>query len=235
MSKNQNSIGNNRHKLVYLDPDPITLEDLGTSFTCAADTVLNSPGEIPEFCYYVKKGRVICCDLSDSGELVFDYLDSGSLFLEEYILSDRPAPVVFRTLIDSELIRIDSSELLYAYHHSFSIATEICESLADKLTKTIDHVRMDARMNASWKICRMLIFFAQNYGRLTEDGMIRIDRSLSQQKLADILGMNRVTVTKKLKELRELGLIEVRSRQFYLPNVDLIVDYMVSIQEERNV
>ncbi len=232
MKKSQNTSGGRQHQLIHLDKEAARLEDLGTLEHYPADYILNDPDEIPEYCYLLKRGRVICYELTDSGEQhVYDYIDPGMLLLEEYLLFDKPAPVIFRTMVDSDLIRIRSSEIKHAFKHNFDIVTDICESLSDKLTSTMNHVRLESKRNAAWKICRMLLFFAQNYGELTEEGLIRIDRSLSQQKLADILGMNRVTVTKKLKELKELGLIEVRARQFYLPNVDLIVDYMLEIEE----
>ena len=228
--KYQNNTGKS-HQLIHLDPDPVTLEDLGTLCVFHENQELNTPGEVPDCCYYVKSGRITCCEMSDTGDYVYNYFDPGTLILEEYILSGRPAPVVFRALINSELIRIESEDFLYAYRHSFSIATEVCESLADKLTNTVDHFIMNNKSNSSWKICHMLIFFAQNYGQLTDEGLIKINYSLSHQKLADMLGINRVTVTKKLKELKDLGLIEVQARKIYLPNVDNMVDYMVSIQE----
>ena len=232
MKKTQNQSGDSRHHLLHLDKEVTTLEDLGTLKVYPADMVLNTPDEIPECCYLLKRGRVICYELTDNGEQhVYDYIDPGTLFLEEYLLFDKTAPVTFKTMVESEMIRIEGADLRHAYRHNFDIVTDICESLSDKLTTTLNHIRLESRRNAAWKICRMLLFFAQNYGQLTEDGLIRIDSTLSQQKLADILGMNRVTVTKKLKELKSLGLIDVRSRQFYLPNVDLIVDYMMDIEE----
>ncbi len=231
MKKLHSNSNEQTQHLFSLNHDSIHIEDLGQEIHCRPGTVLNTSGEIPADCYYLKKGRVLCCETSPSGEQhVYDYVDAGSLFLEEYLLFDRVCPVTYKTMVESELVKIDAESIIYAYQHDFQIVTEICEGLAEKLTAAISRSRLEMKHNAAWKICRMLLFYAQNFGTLTENGSIRIDHTLSQQTLADNLSMNRVTVAKKIKELKELDLIDVRSRHFYIPNVDRIVDYMIEIE-----
>ena len=48
--------------------------------------------------------------------------------------------------------------------------------------------------------------------------------------LADILGMNRVTVSRKFKKLRDLGLISQRDGYLYLPDIDAFLDYMDQLE-----
>ena len=233
MRKNNLQSGSNSPRLVRLNQDDLHLDDLGQLIHCPSGMALNEVGLVPSCCYYLKRGRIICCEMTERGEQsIYDYIDPGTLFLEEYLLFDRPCPILYKPMIDSDLIKISADTIKYAYGHNFQIVTEICENLADKMTTSVNRHRMETKHNASWKICQMLLFYAQNYGALTSAGQIRIDLSVSQQKLADLLGMNRVTVTKKLKELKEQGLIEVRSRHYYIPDVDQIIDYMLEIENE---
>lgn len=49
--------------------------------------------------------------------------------------------------------------------------------------------------------------FAERYG-VDYDGKILIKEKLSQQMLANLLGVNRITMVRTIKELREMGLVE---------------------------
>ena len=89
--------------------------------------------------------------------------------------------------------------------------------------------RIGAKQTAEWKICWMLISDFENFGKPYENGMVLKER-VSHQMLADILGMNRVTVSRKFKKLRDLGLISQRDGYLYLPDIDAFLDYMDQLE-----
>ena len=64
------------------------------------------------------------------------------------------------------------------------------------------------------------------YGKPADDGSITINEKLSQQMMADILGMNRITVTRKLKELRELNLVSSSGGHFIIHSMKDLEAYM---------
>ena len=87
------------------------------------------------------------------------------------------------------------------------IVMDICRSLAGKFLSAMGQIRSGQQKSAEWKICRLLEIFMENYGQ-PYDGKILLAEKISQQMMADMLGMNRVTITRKFKELRELSLVE---------------------------
>lgn len=59
----------------------------------------------------------------------------------------------------------------------------------------------------AWKVCNLLLTFAERYG-VPYDGKTLIKEKISQQMMANLLGVNRITMVRAIKELREMGLIE---------------------------
>ena len=89
--------------------------------------------------------------------------------------------------------------------------------------------RIGAKQTAEWKLCRMLISDFENFGKPYKNGMLLKER-VSHQMLADILGMNRVTVSRKFKKLRDLGLISQQDGYLYLPDINAFLDYMDQLE-----
>jgi CRP/FNR family transcriptional regulator len=59
------------------------------------------------------------------------------------------------------------------------------------------------------RLYRTLLEYAREFGR-SEEGATVIDVPLTHQRIADMIGSNRVTVTRKLQELQSAGIIETR-------------------------
>jgi len=196
------------YNLMDLPHSKLGLEDLGEVIRVPKNTALNTEGQIPDCCYIVKSGRVICYEFTYTGEMrVYNFLEPGITFMEEFMLLDKPCPVLFKTVVPTELVRIGKCDLKRAFKHDIDIVMDVCESLATKFVSSMEQIRYGNQRNATWKLCKLLLIFAEHYG-VPYDGKVLIDEKLSQQMLADLLGMNRVTVTRKLKELKDLALVE---------------------------
>jgi CRP/FNR family cyclic AMP-dependent transcriptional regulator len=88
-----------------------------------------------------------------------------------------------------------------------TLSMDIMESLSTKYLSAMEQVRHTNFHNAGWKICDLLLIFAEHYG-VPYDGKILIKEKISQQLLSNLLGINRVTAVRAIKELKEMALIE---------------------------
>ncbi|MCD7982606.1 MAG: Crp/Fnr family transcriptional regulator [Clostridiales bacterium] len=206
------------------------LEALGQTEFLKKGTVLVRSGETPEFCYIVRTGRVICYEFSYNGEQrVYNFMEPGSLLLEEFLLFDRPCPIFFATALDSELVKITKQDLTDALRRDFDIVMDVFESISAKHLSAMEYQRVGYHQDAGWQICRFLLLLIEHYGE-KENGRIQITEKFSHQMIADFLGMNRVTVSRKLKELRSLGLIDSEKGKLSVPDVNALKKHMDSIQ-----
>jgi len=218
------------YNLISLSRGIKRLEKLGTAVTYPDNFQLNIADEVPSDCYIVKSGRVICYETSYAGALrIYNIMEPGSLLMEECLLFDYPCPVVFKTMGKTELVRIDKCDLKRAFKHDIDVVMDVCESLSVKFLSAMEHQRIGARQSASWKICQTLLMFGESKGA-AEDGRIVINERLNQNMLSELLGINRVTVTRKLKELKEAGLIDYSHGRYSILDAAALKAYMEKIE-----
>lgn len=184
------------------------LEHLGQKKKVEKDYMLVEAGTVPKYCYIIKRGRVACYEYSISGEeRIYNFNEDNSLLLESYLLFDTMVPVNFKTVLPTELICIDKETLLHAISTDSEICMDIMQSLHMKFNTSMEQIRHTNFHNASWKICDLLLMFADRYG-VPYDGKVLIKEKISQQLLSNLLGINRVTAVRAIKELKDMSLIE---------------------------
>lgn len=162
---------------------------------------------------------------------VYNIMRSGSLILEEYVLFPKSCPVLFKTLAESEIIKIERCELMRAFKNDIDIVLDILDSVCSKFVSAMETQRIGPRQDAEWKICRMIISDLENYGVPYKNGII-LKEKVSHQMMADVLGLNRVTVTRKIKKLKELGLITRENGYNYVPDIEALLQYMDDLETQ---
>lgn len=207
-------------RLIRLPRGISRLEKLGQKKKVPKDYMLVEAGEIPKYCYIVKSGRVVCYEYSVSGEeRIYNFNETNSLLLESYVLFDTVVPVNFKATVPTELICIDKETLMNAITSDAQIGMDIMQSLHIKFNSSMEQIRHANFHNASWKICDLLLMFAERYG-VEYDGKILIKEKISQQLLSNLLGINRVTAVRAIKELKDMSLIEQVNGYYCIRDVE---------------
>jgi len=207
-------------RLLYLPHGMKRFEKLGIQKNLMKNYVIIEPGQIPAYCFIVKKGRVISYEFTPSGEeRVYNFMEEGSLCLEANVLVEKPVPIYFKTAMPSELICIDRAELLSAMASDPQLTFDVLESVSDKFLASMDQIREGYCHNATWKLCNLLFIFADRFG-VTYDGKVLIKEKVSQQMLSNLLGINRITTVRIIKELKDLNLIEQINGYYCIRNIE---------------
>lgn len=182
--------------------------NLGKPVSFAKGEIVAQAGRHPTHCYYVLEGRMMAFEYTTTtGERYYNFNEAGSLVMEANILLERDTPVSFVAITDVKARAISREELLRALKEDDALALEIMTSLSYKFMAAMDQVREATQCNVAWKVCNLLLTFAERYG-VSYDGKTLIKEKISQQMMANLLGVNRITMVRAIKELREMGLIE---------------------------
>ncbi len=183
-------------------------------------------GDIPDHCYYIKKGIIVSFEYSQSGEeLIYNVNAEGSLVFESSVILEKEISVNFKTLVPSTLVKIPRSALLQAVTTDPTAAFDVLCSLAEKFMGANEQMREFANHSADWKICNLLLTFALKYGT-DYDGKVLIGLKISQQMLANMLRVNRVTVAHVIRELRGERLIDLVNGHYCIRNLDALRSHM---------
>jgi CRP/FNR family transcriptional regulator len=200
-------------------------EMIGTLKKVPKNTVIIKPGETSRFCYMIKKGCVIGYEYSDSGEeRVYDVQMAGSLMLEATLFMNGgrgvPSPVFFKAVKNSELIQIEKQELIRAMQEDPRLTLDIIESIANKFFSAMDQLRELKCHDAEWRLCNLLLIFADHYGVPHENKKILITEKISQQIMSNLLGINRISVTRIMQKLKGMGLVEQINDYYCIPDME---------------
>jgi CRP/FNR family transcriptional regulator len=150
---------------------------------------------------------VIGFEYSAAGdERIYDIMLPGSLMLEACLILNKSSPVYFKTIKPTELICIDRHTLLEQMSADFSLVMNIIESISCKFFAAMEQFRETQCHDANWRLCNLLLMYADRYG-IPHDGKIMIREKVSQQTLSDILGINRITVNRLIKNLQDMDLV----------------------------
>ncbi len=229
--KYRDSMKDNYH-ILHINRGIERFEAIGTKKSYPKGYRFDFTDRSPNSFFVIKTGQIIAYEISHDGKYrVYNIMASGSLFLEEYTLFSLSCPVIFETVMDSEIIEVDRCSLVRAMKTDIDLVLDVMESLSEKFVSSMEQLRLGPRQDSEWKICRMLLSYANTYGVSHEDGVL-ITQKVSHQMIADLLGMNRVTVSRKLKELTAQNLIRSVNGRIFIPDPAAISSHMHNMETQ---
>ena len=163
-------------------------------------------------------------------ERYYNFNEEGTLLMEANALLFKANPVNFVAVTDTRLIRIPAEKLRQVLDEDNELCREVMISLAYKFLTAMDQVREGSQCNVNWKVCNLLLTFADRYG-VPYDGKILIKEKISQQVLANLLGVNRITMVRAVKELREQGLLDQVNGFYCIRDREKMKAYMSDFPE----
>lgn len=199
---------------------------LGPVVDFAKGAILAQAGRVPRCCYYVLEGRVMAFEYTlSTGDRYYNFNEEGSLLLESNVLLEKAPPVSFVAVSAVKAVTIERERLMARLREDPTLAEELLMSLSYKFLAAMDQVREGTQYNVAWKVCNLLLTFAERYG-VEYDGKILIKEKISQQMLANLLGVNRITMVRTVKELREQSLIEQVNGFYCIRDRERMLEYM---------
>lgn len=201
------------------------LMPLGRKWLLPADKIFINVGDHFNNLFIIKSGLVVGCEIYPNG-MVREGLVMAphSMIGEALVLLDEPSPICFKTVLPTELICIPRPTFLDILSQNPKLNLMVIESLSKKFLSSMDEVRQMSFYNVTWRICNLLLIFAEYHGE-EKDGKIRVKIPLSQDMVSRLLGVNRITTVRIMKKLKDLGIIEQSEGSYWIPDVDRLIDY----------
>ncbi len=129
-----------------------------------------------------------------------------------------PETYYYETMTDVALYSINHDSLKAAIEKDPSLYRDLFHAAGVRLNSFI-HRLEDASITGSHRrVAHLLIYLADMFGTLTKDGGLIIDLPLTQQTIAEILGLARETVTHSVVNLRDKGLLIASDKKIILPD-----------------
>jgi CRP/FNR family transcriptional regulator len=178
--------------------------------------------------YFIRGGTVQIQEyLPDGRALTLTILGRGDVFARFTGATRNANANYFRdfqaeTMRETELVWVEEAALLRAMERSPVLAASIIKSFSMQLASVQQLIQGLLGRDVAVRLAHLLLKLADEFGVSKGDGGIYIDYPLSHQRLADMMGSNRVTVTRQLSELQKQNILMIQRRSITLYNRRLL-------------
>lgn len=171
------------------------------------------PGRGADFIYIVRSGVVrLYKSLPDGRSINLGLLGPGSVFTQEIDPDGLSSGSSAEALVDASVSVVNADDLTTLIQRSPELAAAVVHGMSRRLSEM--HILTEHLLarDTSVRLASTLLALARGFGRPTADGLTAITLPITHQSLANMIGSNRVTVTRKLLELQEQGAVRSLGR-----------------------
>jgi CRP-like cAMP-binding protein len=186
----------------------------GRRYRFDASAVVQQKGDRADGFWLIEAGNVSVCRFGEEGGVtIFAVLGPGDLFgeLAHFTGVVRQVDVVAET--DVTMTRVDTAAINELLDAEPAFARWLLKSLAHQLRSALNRIDGDRTLSAEDRVKRLLT------DMVTRDGP---ELHITQEALANYVGVSRVTMGAILNRLSRAGLIQLGYRQIYVTNPDAL-------------
>lgn len=184
------------------------------------------PGQGHGQVFIVRSGFVrLYKTLPDNRSINLGLLGPNTVFAQEETYDGLSSGAVAQALVDSTLSIVDAEDLTALIAESPDLAVAVVHGMNRRLTELQTLVEQLLLRDTAVRLVTALYTLAKNFGRPTADGLTAIALPLTHQALANMIGSNRVTVTRKLIELQRDGIVRSLGRNAIAVRLDRLREF----------
>lgn len=193
-----------------------------------------TPGSGHGFVYIVRSGTIrLYKVLPDGRSINLGLLGPNTIFTQEETADGVASGSIAEALVDSTVSVVEASSLAALIEESPELAAAVVAGMTRRVTELQTLVEHLLVRDTAVRLATTLMQLANRFGRPTADGMTAIALPLTHQGLANMIGSNRVTVTRKLLELQEAGYVRSLGRNALAVNIDQLRDFAQAASETK--
>jgi CRP/FNR family transcriptional regulator, cyclic AMP receptor protein len=158
--------------------------------------------------YIVREGRVKVVLVGEDGrEVILGVLGVGEHFGELSLIDDQPRSAHVIAMEDSLLLVLRRDDFRRRVEANPAVAWALLSELSRRLRRADGKIGGLVLLDVPGRIARLLLDFAEEAGSET------IDKPLTHQTIAQMIGASRETVSRAMREFQDAGWIGVERRR----------------------
>jgi CRP/FNR family cyclic AMP-dependent transcriptional regulator len=161
--------------------------------------------------FVVRSGRVKVVLVGEDGrEVILGVLGVGEHFGELSLIDDRPRSAHVIAMDDADLLVLRREDFRKRVESSPAVAWSLLSELSRRLRQADEKIGGLVLLDVPGRIARLLIDLADEAGSPT------IEKVLTHQTIAQMIGASRETVSRAMKEFQDANWITVEHRRITL-------------------
>ena len=164
--------------------------------------------------------------MSEGGEeLTLNIYRDNEIFAEIVIFDHGPYPATAITMEKSKINKIDIKDLNSFIAKHPDISTKIMKIITKRLRRAQQNVQNLGLKNSKNRLAALLNYLAERHG-IKENNKTKINMSLTQQEIANMIGTTRETVSRTINLFKRKGYIETNKNNIYISNLSNLKNEM---------
>lgn len=183
--------------------------------TIPAETILFLEGDDLDVIYRIKEGLIKINRVHQSGdEKVFDILGEGDYVALLAVLQGKTEYVASaETLTDCTLLQMTYQDVKDAYESNLLFQQSCLHCAVTRTHSFQNKLFHSTNIDTEEKILGILQLLANRYG-ITENGVITLTLPFNRTVLADLIGIRRETLSRKLSSMQDQGILTIDKQDF---------------------
>jgi CRP/FNR family cyclic AMP-dependent transcriptional regulator len=158
--------------------------------------------------FVLRAGRVKVVLIGEDGrEVILGVLEPGAHFGELALIDDQPRSAHVIAMEDAQLLILRREDFRRRVEANASVAWALLTELSRRLRRADVKIGGLVLLDVPGRIARLLLDLAN------ESGSDAIEKPLTHQTIAQMIGASRETVSRAMKEFQDAGLITVERRR----------------------
>jgi len=176
----------------------------------------NDPGDA---LFVVRSGRVKVVLLAEDGrEVILSLLGAGEYFGELSLIDDQPRSAHVIAMEESTLLVLRREDFRRRVDASPGVAWVLLQVLSRRLRRADEKIGSLVLLDVPGRIARMLLDAA------AEGGSDLIEKPLTHQTIAHVIGASRETVSRAMREFQDSGWVTTERRRIRLLDKAALLD-----------
>ena len=154
----------------------------------------------------------------------YGIFQNGDIILEQDLLRAKENVLYFETIGKVRARKITGLQLEQALREEPLLYRDMLNIVMKFGDGLLEQSISRENGNAASRLSHLLLKLAGSYG-VEEDGKMIIDLKMSQELLAQLAGLHRITVVREMKKMQERNLVSKKMRWYVIPNVMKLTEY----------
>jgi CRP-like cAMP-binding protein len=167
--------------------------------------------------FVLRAGRVKVVLIGEDGrEVILGVLEPGAHFGELALIDDQPRSAHVIAMEDAQLLVLRREDFKRRVEANPTVAWALLTELSRRLRRADVKIGGLVLLDVPGRIARLLLDLAD------ETGSEQIEKPLTHQTIAQMIGASRETVSRAMKEFQDAGLIRVERRRISIGDRDAL-------------
>jgi CRP-like cAMP-binding protein len=180
----------------------------GSRKRAEAKEVVFNRGDTGSDIYFLLSGGVKISTLSREGkEIIFDVLVEGDFFGDMSLFDDKPRTGTVTALVPSAFLVLGKARFLELLEKYPGVSIRLIKTLTARLRLMDTFLEDVLFLDAEARLAKRVMALSRIFGQEGKNGEVRIDLKMSQQEMANLVGIARESVNKHFKGWEKSGVI----------------------------